>query len=303
MCLHLPTAVQVPDWVIIPGGNLGNIYAFYKGFKLCKDLGLVDKLPRMVCAQVGGWAPGGCHLAPTPCRWQAGGGVLPETQLVPGFAQVLQPARPTQLVVQPARPPPPPRARARARALQAANANPLYTYYKSGFKTFEAVKAKTTFASAIQIGDPVSIDRCAAAAGRCCPAAAAGQGPDQASSCCLAVVRQLLPAPLTPPPHLGSGRAGLNDSRRAPALQGCAGLERRGRHCGGGHGGGADGCSSARRQDGHVQLPAHRCGLVRPVKQLRPRARQLRRPPPQRRGATPRPALSLTARMTHAECS
>ena len=21
---------QVPDWVIIPGGNLGNIYAFYK---------------------------------------------------------------------------------------------------------------------------------------------------------------------------------------------------------------------------------------------------------------------------------
>ena len=114
MCLHLPTAVQVPDWVIIPGGNLGNIYAFYKGFKLCKDLGLVDKLPRMVCAQVGGWAPGGCHLAPTPCRWQAGGGVLPETQLVPGFAQVLQPARPTQLVVQPALPPPPPpRARVR----------------------------------------------------------------------------------------------------------------------------------------------------------------------------------------------
>lgn len=30
----LPT--QVPDWVIIPGGNLGNIYAFYKGFKMCK---------------------------------------------------------------------------------------------------------------------------------------------------------------------------------------------------------------------------------------------------------------------------
>ena len=22
---------EVPDWVIIPGGNLGNIYAFYKG--------------------------------------------------------------------------------------------------------------------------------------------------------------------------------------------------------------------------------------------------------------------------------
>ena len=43
---------QVPDWVIIPGGNLGNIYAFYKGFKMAKDLGLVDRLPRLVCAQV-----------------------------------------------------------------------------------------------------------------------------------------------------------------------------------------------------------------------------------------------------------
>jgi threonine synthase len=42
---------QVPDWVIIPGGNLGNIYAFYKGFKMCKDLGLIDRLPRLVCAQ------------------------------------------------------------------------------------------------------------------------------------------------------------------------------------------------------------------------------------------------------------
>jgi threonine synthase len=43
----------VPDWVIIPGGNLGNIYAFYKGFKMCQELGLVDRIPRLVCAQVG----------------------------------------------------------------------------------------------------------------------------------------------------------------------------------------------------------------------------------------------------------
>jgi threonine synthase len=42
---------------------------------------------------------------------------------------------------------------------QAANANPLYQAYKNGWETFEPVKAKTTFASAIQIGDPVSIDR------------------------------------------------------------------------------------------------------------------------------------------------
>lgn len=76
----------------MPGGNLGNIYAFYKGFEMCRALGLVDRLPRLVCAQ-------------------------------------------------------------------AANANPLYRYYKSGWKDFNAITAETTFASAIQIGDPVSIDR------------------------------------------------------------------------------------------------------------------------------------------------
>ena len=45
------------------------------------------------------------------------------------------------------------------RPVQAANANPLYQAYKKGWEHFEPVKAKTTFASAIQIGDPVSIDR------------------------------------------------------------------------------------------------------------------------------------------------
>lgn len=42
---------------------------------------------------------------------------------------------------------------------QAANANPLYRAYKDGWETFKPVKALPTFASAIQIGDPVSIDR------------------------------------------------------------------------------------------------------------------------------------------------
>ncbi|KAG0459703.1 hypothetical protein HPP92_022831 [Vanilla planifolia] len=83
---------EVPDWVIVPGGNLGNIYAFYKGFSMCKELGLVDRLPRLVCAQ-------------------------------------------------------------------AANANPLYRYYESGWTDFKPITAAQTFASAIQIGDPVSINR------------------------------------------------------------------------------------------------------------------------------------------------
>ena len=32
-------------------------------------------------------------------------------------------------------------------------------YYKNGYKDFKPIKAEGTFASAIQIGDPVSIDR------------------------------------------------------------------------------------------------------------------------------------------------
>jgi threonine synthase len=35
----------------------------------------------------------------------------------------------------------------------------LYRYYKSGWTDFQSLVAETTFASAIQIGDPVSIDR------------------------------------------------------------------------------------------------------------------------------------------------
>jgi len=80
---------KVPDFVIVPGGNLGNVSAIGKGFQMFYDLGLIDTLPRLVCAQ-------------------------------------------------------------------AEQADPLYRSYMDGFKTFESVQAKTTLASAIQIGDPVS---------------------------------------------------------------------------------------------------------------------------------------------------
>ncbi len=41
----------VPDWIIIPVGNLGNVSALYKGFKLMLDLGLISRMPRLVAAQ------------------------------------------------------------------------------------------------------------------------------------------------------------------------------------------------------------------------------------------------------------
>jgi len=83
---------QIPDWVIIPGGNLGNISALGKGFLMLKEMGLISKLPRLVCAQ-------------------------------------------------------------------AENANPLYQSFLNDFEIFNPVLAKTTLANAIQIGDPVSVNK------------------------------------------------------------------------------------------------------------------------------------------------
>jgi threonine synthase len=80
----------VPDWVVIPGGNLGNVSALGAGFLMMRDLGLIQKLPRICVAQ-------------------------------------------------------------------AAAANPLYRAYKAGWDKFEAIAAQPTLASAIQIGNPVSV--------------------------------------------------------------------------------------------------------------------------------------------------
>jgi threonine synthase len=83
---------EVPDWVIIPGGNLGNVSALGSGFLLMHELGLITRLPRIACAQ-------------------------------------------------------------------AQRANPLYLSYLSGFREFHAVQAQPTLASAIQIGNPVSVHK------------------------------------------------------------------------------------------------------------------------------------------------
>ena len=42
---------EVPDVIIIPGGNLGNVSALGSGLLMMRDLGLITKLPRIVVAQ------------------------------------------------------------------------------------------------------------------------------------------------------------------------------------------------------------------------------------------------------------
>ncbi|MBT3355365.1 MAG: threonine synthase [Candidatus Scalindua sp.] len=83
---------EVPDVIIIPGGNLGNVTALGKGFLLMEELGMINKRPRIICAQ-------------------------------------------------------------------AAKANPLYQSYLKDYKEYKPIQAQTTLASAIQIGNPVSINK------------------------------------------------------------------------------------------------------------------------------------------------
>ncbi len=45
---------NVPDWIVVPGGNLGNSSAFGKAFMELKQLGLIDKVPRLAVINAAG---------------------------------------------------------------------------------------------------------------------------------------------------------------------------------------------------------------------------------------------------------
>jgi len=77
---------RVPDHVVVPGGNLGNSTAFGKGFAELRDLGLIDRLPRLSVVQAEGASPfanlfksfaGSAHVSPAspgqhlPSDWNA----------------------------------------------------------------------------------------------------------------------------------------------------------------------------------------------------------------------------------------
>ena len=49
---------QAPDWIVVPGGNLGNTSAFGKALYELRELGLLGaKLPRIATIQAEGSAP------------------------------------------------------------------------------------------------------------------------------------------------------------------------------------------------------------------------------------------------------
>ena len=48
---------QVPDWIVLPGGNLGNNTAIAKGLLELHEIGIIDQLPRIAVVQAAGANP------------------------------------------------------------------------------------------------------------------------------------------------------------------------------------------------------------------------------------------------------
>jgi threonine synthase len=48
---------RLPDWIVLPGGNLGNNSAISKGLMELRELGLIDRLPRIAVIQAEGASP------------------------------------------------------------------------------------------------------------------------------------------------------------------------------------------------------------------------------------------------------
>jgi len=48
---------NVPDWIVLPGGNLGNISALGKALRELHSYGFIDKLPKLAVVQADGSAP------------------------------------------------------------------------------------------------------------------------------------------------------------------------------------------------------------------------------------------------------
>ena len=45
---------EVPDWIVVPGGNLGNVSSFGKAFIEMSDLGLIPRVPRLAVVNAAG---------------------------------------------------------------------------------------------------------------------------------------------------------------------------------------------------------------------------------------------------------
>jgi threonine synthase len=63
---------EVPDWIVVPGGNLGNVSAFGKAFAELAHLGLIDRLPRLAVINAAGARTFFELFESQALRWQRG---------------------------------------------------------------------------------------------------------------------------------------------------------------------------------------------------------------------------------------
>jgi threonine synthase len=72
---------EIPDWIVVPGGNLGNSSAFGKAFMELKQLGLIDRVPRLAVINAAG-ANTLYELTERGLRWNGG---QPDRELVDSY--------------------------------------------------------------------------------------------------------------------------------------------------------------------------------------------------------------------------
>ncbi len=75
---------EIPDWIVVPGGNLGNSSAFGKAFAELKELGLIDRIPRLAVINAAGANTLYQLYEKQGLRWNQG---APDEALVASFYQ------------------------------------------------------------------------------------------------------------------------------------------------------------------------------------------------------------------------
>src|SRR5205809_5620159 len=73
---------EVPEWIVVPGGNLGNVSAFGKAFIELADLGLLQKLPRLAVINAAGASTFYQLYERFGLRWNGG---QPDAKLIDGY--------------------------------------------------------------------------------------------------------------------------------------------------------------------------------------------------------------------------
>lgn len=73
---------EVPDWIVVPGGNLGNSSAFGKAFLELKQLGLIARIPRLAVINAAGANTLYQLVEHSGLRWNGG---APDAALIARF--------------------------------------------------------------------------------------------------------------------------------------------------------------------------------------------------------------------------